>query len=550
VSDGPSSTPVRLRALTSARSSAAAVLLVVGLATLLRLPLLSWPFAVNPRAACCGHPDEIQHYDVLRELRSGVDSGTYPPGLAVLTGLVLHTPARDAFLSFAPGGIGGDERDRIRLVSIGRILSLVFSGLAVWLLFRLGVRAGLEPPIAAASAPMLALAPLFSVQSTYALADVPHVALVVACVASFLAWDRRRKLFQEALFGFLLGGIFVLKLVGVVFGFPLLLSMAARSRSHRRTVAAVGFSFMAGLFAFSAGSLRFALPSSIFQKVIVENAKAGRIHPGWNAVHHLLSLVPGMGAPFVLLFVVAVVAFGFRVFRRPDGLRLRPLEPLPAIAIGTLLYFVSICFSSNPFTRHILPVYPFVVLFVLFQAVVPLTNRLPLSLRPAMAILLFGFFVAYGTFATRPLLRSFADDPVPRAMAWVRANTAYEPRFPSFRNFRPVPSVRSRPIERGDPDALTIVHSAWVGRLTGSWWLRPPPVDLRDVYHFDGTAGDLRFWQEVMKGRARDWQVIQAFGDDWPTPERLFLSLLGRGYDQFVTAGRVFVVARTAAAVR
>ena len=68
--------------------------------------------------------------------------------------------------------------------------SLVFSGVAVWLLYRLCVGAGLAPPIAAASAPMLALAPLFSVQSTYALADVPHVALVVACIVAFLSWDR------------------------------------------------------------------------------------------------------------------------------------------------------------------------------------------------------------------------------------------------------------------------------------------------------------------------------------------------------------------------
>jgi hypothetical protein len=67
------------------------------------------------------------------------------------------------------------------------------------------------------------------------------------------------------------------------------------------------------------------------------------------------------------------------------------------------------------------------------------------------------------------------------------------------------------------------------------------------VYHFDGTMGELRLWQEVMKGRAGDWRVIQAFGDDWPTPERFFQSLLGRGYDQFVTAGRVSVVARTSA---
>ncbi len=536
-----------MRTQTSARGPAVAVILVIGLATLLRLPLLSWPFAANPQSSCCGHPDEITHYDLLRAFRSGLDPGSYPPGFAVLTALALRTPAGDAASSFAPAGIMGEERDRIRSVWMGRILSLVFSGVAVWLLYRLCVGAGLAAPIAAVSAPMLAMAPLFSVQSTYALADVPHVALVVACTVTFLWWDRLRRLSQEALFGLLLGGVFAFKLIGVVFGIPLLLSMATRSVSRRRTVMTVGLAFLAGLLAFSAGFLRFALPSSIFEKVVVENARASRIRPGWNAVHHLLSLVPGMGAPFTLLLVVAVVWFGFRVVRRRGRVPFRPLDPLPAIAIGTLLYFLSVCFSSNPFTRHMLPVYPFLILFVLLQVIVPLSNGVSKELRPFTAVLVFLFFVTYGTFATRPLLRSFAEDPVDRALVWVRANTAYEPRFPPFRNFPPVPSVRSRPIDRGGADALTIVHSAWAGRLTGSWWLRPAPVDLRDVYHFEGTVEDLRFWQKLMAGGAGDWRVIQAFGDDWTTPERLFLSLLGRGYDQFVTAGRVFVVARSSA---
>jgi hypothetical protein len=539
-----------LRNQTSARGPAVAVVLVIGFATLLRLPLLSWPFAANPRSLCCGHPDEITHYDLLDAFRSGVDPGSYPPGFAVLTELALRTPAGDAASYFVPVGIVGDERDRFRSVSMGRILSLVFSGVAVWLLYRLCVGAGLAPPIAAASAPMLALAPLFSVQSTYALADVPQVTLVVACIVAFLSWDRERRLYQEALFGFVLGGIFAFKLVGVIFGVPTLLSMVVRSGSRMRTVMMVGLSFVAGLFAFSAGFLRFALPSSIFQTVVVGNAQTSRIRPGWNAVHHLLSVVPGMGALFTLLLVVAVASFGLRALHRRGRVPFHPLAPLPAIAIATLLYFLSICFSSNPFTRHMLPVYPFLILFALSEAIAPRVNRAPQNLRPAMAALLYVLFAGYDTFATRPVLRSFSNDPVDRAMAWVRAKTAYEPRFPSFRNFPPVPSVRSRPVPPGGPDALTVVHSAWVGRLTGSWWLRPAPVDLGDVYHFEGTVQELRLWQNVMAGRKGDWRVIQAFGDDWRTPERLFLSLLGRGYDQFVTAGRVFVVERTPGTLR
>ena len=74
---------------------------------------------------------------------------------------------------------------------------------------------------------MIGLAPLFGVQGTYALADVPHAALVLGGVLAFLSWDRERRLSREAIFGFLLGGIFAFKLIGVVIAIPPLVRFAA-----------------------------------------------------------------------------------------------------------------------------------------------------------------------------------------------------------------------------------------------------------------------------------------------------------------------------------
>ena len=522
-----------------------AVVLVIALATLLRLPLLAWPPAAGARSPCCGHPDEITHYDLVRAFRSGLDPGSYPPGFAVLTSLLLRTPAADAASRLlAPAGTTGEEGDRIRVVSTGRILGLAFSGAAVWLLYRLCLAAGLAPWVAAASAPMLGLAPLFSVQGTYALADVPHAALVLAGVLAFLCWDRTRSLSREAIFGFLLGGILAFKLIGAVIAFPPLVSMVVRSATRSRTAVTIAVSALAGAVAWSGGFLRFALPSSLFDTVVVQNAQASRIRPGWNAVHHVLSVLPGMGAPFFLLLVVAAASFATRAGRGRTRLPLRALDPLPAVASGALLYFLGVCFSSNPFTRHMLPVYPLLVLFVLLHAIAPQTDRVPPGKRLAVAVLLFVSLVTYGALATRPVLRSFAEDPLDRAAAWVRANTEFEPRVPPFRNFPPVPSARAG---TGAPEGsaeLAIVHSAWLGRLTGSWWLKPAPAEPRDVYHFDGSFEEVRSWQRLMAGEPTQWRVRASFGEDWNTPERLFLALVGRGYDQFVTAGRAYVVTR------
>jgi hypothetical protein len=530
--------------MSAGRLCALSVLAVVALSTLIRIPVLRWPVAEHPDWLCCGHPDEIERYDLIRAFRSGSDPGSYPPGLPFLTWAAVQSPVGHLASLVASARAPEDQRERIRVVLTARILCLLFSGLAVVLLFLVCLEARLSPWLAAASAPLLALAPLYTVQTTYGLADTPHLALVLAAVYAFLKWDRGRKLLPEVLFGFFLGGAFAFKLVGITIGIPPLISMIVRAGSRVRTSAAVGLSFVAGAWVLSGGFLRFASISSMFQKVVVENAQASRITPGWNAVHHALSLLPGLGLFFATLLVVSVVSrliASAREGRSPARSTL--LQPFPAIGVGVFLYFAGICFSSNPFTRHMLPVYPFLILFVLKTIDAIAADRFSPALRQRLPVFVFASALVYNTFASWPVVRSFARDPVGRATAWVRAETGYEPRVPALRNFPPIASVRANsPSSVGD--SLVIVHSAWLGRLTANWWLKPAPRDTRDVYHFEGSLGELRFWQKLLVGRSRDWRVIASFGDDWNTPERFFLSLLGRGYDQFVTAGRVYVVAR------
>jgi Dolichyl-phosphate-mannose-protein mannosyltransferase len=523
---------------------AAAVALTIVFATALRRPLVTWPFAANPASYCCGHPDEVGHYELARAFRSGTDPGTYPPGFAVLTSVALSTPVSGAAAALVPAAVAGEDREKARVIATGRIVSLAFSGAAVALLYVLCLAAGIPAGIAAVSAPIFALAPLFLVQGTYALPDAGHAALIVGMLVAFFAWDRRRNRILEVLFGFLLGGTFAFKLVGVVIGLPPAVSMVVRSHSRRRTAATVGLSFLAGVLAFSGGFLGFASPSAIFHKVVVENARASRIRPIANFVHHVLSVAPGMGLLFAVLLLFAVISFvGRRALaraRRP----FRPLDRLPAAAIGAGLYAVGVSFSSNPFTRHMLPIYPLLVLFALSEVAFQAGRRTP-GIRALLVLGLFVSFLAYGAWASRPVLASFVDDPVDRAVKWVRSETPCEPRVPPLRNFAPVESPATRPRAPGEPARVMIVHSAWLGRLTGSWWLKAAPADLRDVYHFEGGLPELRFWQKLAAaGEADGWRVIRSFGDDWKTPESRFLSALGRGYDQFVTAGRVLVVAR------
>lgn len=528
----------------SRRHTTLAVLSVILLSTLLRLPLLQWPFAEHPDGFCCGHPDEVIHYDLVRAFRSGSDPGSYPPGLAFVTLMALKTPAAAATASLVPAVASEDRRDQIRVIAMARILSLAFSGVAILFLYLICLEIGLLPWLAATAAPLLGLAPLYAVQTAYGLADALNVALVLASSFFFLRWHRRPALHLELLFGLLLGGVFAVKLVGVVIGIPLLLSMIARSPSRRRTSLAIGIALIVGVGAFSGGHLRFASLPSMFQKVVVENARAARIEPGWNLIHHALSLIAGMGALFVLLLLFSIG--GWMISRVGAGRSLRAVRVLgsmPAVGIGSALYFLCICFSSNPFTRHMLPVYPFLILFVLRALGERLRFRASPRLRIALPPVLFACALGYNAFATWPLLQSFVHDPLDQASRWVRSETSYEPRLEAFRNFPPVRVPAGTDVSDGSQE-LMIVHSAWLGRFTGSWWLKAAPSDLRDVYHFEGTFEEVRFWQKLTAGETTEWRVRASFGDDWNTPERLFLERIGRGYDQFVTAGRAYVVTR------
>src|SRR4030095_7303462 len=243
----------------------AAVVLTIALTTALRRPLVTWPFASNPASYCCGHPDEVGHYELSREFRSGRDPGTYPPGFAVVTSIAPRTPAAATPARLvSPRGAGG-ERGQARATATGRIVSVVFSGAAVALLYVLCLGAGIPAPTAAASAPMLALAPLFIVQGTYALPAAGPAALVLALLLAFLAWDRRRTACREVVFGFFLGAVFAFKIVGIVIGLPPFVSMLVRSPSRRRTAATAGRSFLAGMLAFSGGFLRFARTAALFK---------------------------------------------------------------------------------------------------------------------------------------------------------------------------------------------------------------------------------------------------------------------------------------------
>lgn len=507
----------------------ALVVAVIALAGWMRAPMFAWPVAYRIGEVCCGHPDELNHYEIVRGFRRGVDRGNYPPGMAFLTFLLAPATSTVIAERTAAPAVSGEERDRIGTVLTARVIAGIASGLAVVLLFLLCIATGIRPWMAAVSAPLLALAPLYAVQSGYGLADIPNVSSIVAYAWVFTLWLRAPRVSLELLFGLLTGAAVAFK-YGVAIGAVLFVWMLWHSPRRWRTGLASGLALVFGVAVFSGGFLRFVSSDAILHLVVSENVGAARVTPAANAVHHLLSLLTGLGA----LFVTIALAVSFSCALGRACIRNnKPALGLKPLVVASLVYFVIICFSSNPFVRHALPLYPFLILFTLTGAQAMIT-RFPEAWRPSLVLLLC-VAIGYNSFASFSVVRSFVRDPLLEATAWIESrNLEVAPLNPT-RNSRP-------PLESGH-EVIT-AHSAWLGRATGSWWLKPAPKTVADAYHFRQTDAELRFWQDVMSGRSTEWVVIASFGEDWNTPERLFLTLLNRGYDQWTTAGRLYVLER------
>ncbi len=531
------------------------VALAFALSLLIRFPAFTWPLNQQPSAPCCGHPDEWTHYMISRSFAGYAHRINYPPGLGYMTHLAGKAGVGRLAASLAPPDAGGEQLAHIRGVYTMRLLVLLFSGAGVWLLYLLGQTAGLSRWVSACAAAFLAFSPLFLVYSIFGLADVPTTVLVLAYVYCYLRWSETDRLRFLVGFALLVGAALAVKL-GVVIAIPLGLHVLLTS--HRRmahaTILLAGT--VAGAFLVSGGSPSVGELAGIagFVTASVRPTKASL---PWNAVHHLGSLVPGMGVLFVGVLMASIL--GWRAWvrdARRAGWRATLATPWGAVAAGCLLSLYTVVQASSIHTRQLLVVYPFLVIFAMagISRLGPVRRFLEppsegsqrrANLAGAAAVALI---TAYGVMASRPVLASFTDDPNVRAARWLNSHGDSDDCVEFTRYTELAKHLHHRmPARAGDGRTrdLVVIHSYWFGRFTGSWSLKPAPKALNQVK--GRHAKDervLRGWQALLEGRLTGLTTVATFGDEWWTPERAFLSLVGRGYDQFMTAGQVLIVER------
>ena len=522
---------------------AAAMLLSVAI----RLPALTWPLHQQPASFCCGHPDEGDYYAIFSSFGSTWDDD-HPPGFAFAVYLADRLGlGRVAQLLIPPEAT---DRARTRGVYTARLVSLLCSLVVGWLVYVLGRRSGMAGPFAASASALVLFSPLFSVYSMYGLPDVLNMALILGYVYVFLQLTESPASWRLLAFAFLVGGAFAVKL-GVLIAAPLVVHVVLLSARRAASAALLGLGLTTGAFVVSGGSFNISRMRMAFDMVYSQSLTIAERTPTWNMIHYLLSSVAGIGVHFGAILVLSL--FGWLSWIRMRSLRDREAMDTSwlAVALGCVLHFVVISNFGAPFTRHMLPLYPFLAIF----GVVGLSYLDLFRRRIASAALLI-VVVVLGALASRPVLRSFRNDPNVTAGRWLQTHagvdecilfTKYAERTQDF-----LGRTARAGCQEGRSPRFMVIHSQWSGRVTGRWWLKPRPGKPGDVYkfganamlRFDDRSRELEFWQSLDDGRAGDWRIVARFGDDSWTGERLFLRLVGRGYDQFTTPGEIVIAER------
>jgi len=347
---------------------------------------------------------------------------------------------------------------------------------------------------------------------------------------------------------FLLGAAFAVKL-GILIGAPLVLYVLLVSRRPARAAALLTLVMATGAVLVSGGSFGLARMQSVFDMVYSENVKAAERSILWNMIHYSVSIVPGMGVHFAIILSVSAIGWAFWSRTGLSGWQKLVSHPWFAVTLGCAFHFgVSLSFG-DPFARHMLVLYPFLAIFAITGI-----SYLSFFRTPTVMSLVLILSIALSAFAAWPVLRSFRNDPNIAAARWLKKNTdpddcilfsQYSGRAKQFLGAKTDASCE----RKGSSPRFITIHSHWSGRFTGSWWLKPRPKNPGEVYKFNADrmlrfgdrSRELVFWQALFDGRARDWRIVAVFGDDWWTLEWMFLTLIGRGYDQFVTTGKIAI---------
>ena len=477
----------------------ASLFLIVSVALVLRLPGLFWLQDVKPDLQYSLHPDESH---LLRYAAHFEDKprSNYVLGFSASV-YVIREIGRFIFDT------------QLDLVLVGRIISitsglllLVLTGVIVYLITGSTARALL-------SSAFLATMPLHVIQSDFAVVD--STAILFLYLSLWAVWQYLKTQALASLIWFAV-------CIGIVMAFKFYLPLALPfavvaflSRHDFRNLALLGsvslLSFLATNF-FSLTPWDFAR----FMKLILfDNVVTVAGNSPWdNFLYYAyeLPVLVGLGVLPFLLWGVVVVA---RELYAPALCRFRDVlgrraytevirQPAAVIAATFLLHALSVLAMNVCAARHILPFFPLLA-YAAAAGFLDLASRLQL---PRSALVAGAAAVlAYQTYNASMIGEIFRNDIRGSLAAWLGTH-APDARVGDYIGYAGVKGVsvidrHALPSVTNGLDYLVTCNTEYGRYVNGD--------DASQIYHAYGGQAWLEFFQDLLAGRAANFQLVESF---------------------------------------
>jgi hypothetical protein len=510
------------------------VALLVATALGLRLPGVPWGIVHGDLL----EPDEVRYAEIASCLVTGLPPS--PPDGRPCRHWQARAFGTQVGVVAAGASRFGLEFTRLHLVLVGRLLSVTYGILLVWLLYLFGRHVLGDRRAGVLAALLLAGSDLHATYSHYAVPEASHAFWFVASILLMIRYLRGdARLVTRLLLGVGIGMSLSTRLDPVpLLTLALLLPWysPAPRRERIRDVVVIAL-FAAGSFALSWGSLDVGSYLSSFRATKARNFDVIKDdhHLLYNPLLYLAAVTAGTSIPMVVSAALGLV----RLLK--DRRHHRALKAV--VTLSASIFFLLYWAGDSTHVRR-------ASVFVPLCAILAGFFLSQVWSRGRLARLAAAGVVAYTTLLSALSQYQFVNDTRYRAQAYLDGAFGHSPEVaiaysrysdPAVRHF-PNKASMTEPVTL-DPSAyqrigLVVLHETFYGRYA-KFFATPfrTPRSCDQVYHCDPVA--MPITQDILFGRS-PFVLIRSVDVTHPLPERVLFKRLFGTFETFLGDVRIY----------
>ncbi|MBU1120749.1 glycosyltransferase family 39 protein [Candidatus Micrarchaeota archaeon] len=475
---------------------------IILLALFLRIPGVFWGQNIFGQNYTL-NPDEITHITIAKQFAyySVPSASSHVRGFGNQLGF---------FLLFFK------ELDDFQISLIGRIISVFYGSSTVLLIYFFSLEFFNDRRIALLSSLFLALTPIHTKFSHFALADVSNVFWICLSLFLFLIFARKKNMLYFLLAVFCAGAAFASKTT-VITLIPVIYFIFKSTKKAELSVY--------GICGFCFGFLLFNSPLFLLQQLNINLLRVSN-DVFFQASHfnQLLSpiltynnFITGVGIPLFILSIIGFILL-FKAYLKNKKMMIFN-EKFIIVIIPLMAYFLSMLLFVIPFERYVLPLIPF---FIMLSAMgfISIKNKFNLNKKTVILVLLVicSYQVTLVTFNEM----RFIHDAREEAGEWMTNNIPKD----SFIEIRPYTIIPPAFKYAVDPfyqkdkyqelskmefkEKYLVITKGYYGRFIFKDYLHSKELpDCKDFYNLK-WGRDCKFIQELFKGET-DYIKIKEF---------------------------------------